>query len=176
MEKPLRSDLSPYTNCPRRYQCGNCVVVQLPTHVWLFSTPWTAAHQAFLPLTVSWTFPKFMCIALVMVFRHLILCHSLVLLPSNLSQHQGLFQWVICSYQMNEILELQLKHQSFQGLYRTDFLRMDWLDLLAVQGLSRVFSNTTVQKHQFWDFPGGWVVKTPCFPCRRHGFHSWSGN
>lgn len=126
MEKPLRSDLSPYTNCPRRYQCGNCVVVQLPTHVWLFLTPWTAARQAFLPLTISWTFPKFMCIALVMLFRHLILCHSLLLLPSNLSQHWGLFQWVICSYQMNEILELQLKHQSFQWKFRVD-LPSDWL-------------------------------------------------
>ena len=140
MEKPLRSDLSPYTNCPRRYQCGNCVVVQLPTHVWLFSTPWTAAHQAFLPLTVSWTFPKFMCIALVMVFRHLILCHSLVLLPSNLSQHQGLFQWVVSSSQMTKILEFQLQHQSFQwNIQGWSPFRLSGLISLLSRGFSGVF-------------------------------------
>ena len=63
-----------------------------------------------------------------------------------LSQHQGLFKWVISSHQVAKVLEFQLQHQSFQWT----FFRMDWLDLLDVQGLSRVFSNTTVQKHQFF--------------------------
>ena len=44
----------------------------------------------------------------------------------NLSQHQGLFQWVVCSHQMTKILELQLQHQSFQGIFRVD-LPYDWL-------------------------------------------------
>jgi len=52
----------------------------------------------------------------------------------NLSQHQGLFQWVSSSHQVAKVLEFQLQHQSFQWILRTDFLRMDWLDLLAVQG------------------------------------------
>ena len=52
----------------------------------------------------------------------------------NLSQHQGLFQWVSSSHQLAKILEFKLQHQSFQWIFRTDFLRMDWLDLLAVQG------------------------------------------
>ena len=47
-------------------------------------------------------------------------------------------------------LEFQLQHQSFQWIFRTDSLRMDWLDLLECKGLSRVFFNTTVQKHQFF--------------------------
>ena len=51
----------------------------------------------------------------------------------NLSQHQGLFQWVSSLHQVAEVLELQLQHQSFQWIFRTDFLRMDCLDL-AVQG------------------------------------------
>ena len=68
----------------------------------------------------------------------------------NPSQHQGLFQWVSPSHQMATVLEFQLKHQSFQWTPRTDFFRMDWLDLLQSKGLSRVFSNTTVQKHQFF--------------------------
>ena len=50
----------------------------------------------------------------------------------NLSQHQGLFKWVSFSHQLSKVLELQ--HQSFQWIFRTDFLWMDWLDLLAVQG------------------------------------------
>ena len=50
------------------------------------------------------------------------------------SQHQGLFQWVNSSHEVDKVLEFQLQHQSFQWTPRTDFFRMDWLDLLAVQG------------------------------------------
>ena len=52
----------------------------------------------------------------------------------NPSQHQGLFQWVSSSHQMAKVLEFQPQHQSFQWTPRTDLFRMDWLDLLAVQG------------------------------------------
>ena len=52
----------------------------------------------------------------------------------NLSQHQGLFKWVSSSHQVAKVLEFQLQHQSFQGTFRIDSFRMDWLDLLAVQG------------------------------------------
>ena len=52
----------------------------------------------------------------------------------NLSQHQGLFQWVSSLHQVAKVLEFELQHQSFQWTPRTDLLRMDWLDLLAVQG------------------------------------------
>ena len=57
----------------------------------------------------------------------------------NLSQHQGLFQWVSSSHQVAKVLELQFQHQSFQWIFRVDF-----------RGLSRVFSSTTVWKHQFF--------------------------
>ena len=67
----------------------------------------------------------------------------------NLSQHQGLFQWVSSSFQVAKVLEFQLQHQSFQWTPGLISFRMDWLDLLAVQGLSRVFSNTTVQSINF---------------------------
>ena len=56
----------------------------------------------------------------------------------NLSQDQALFKWVSSSHQVAKVWEFQLQHQSFQRNPRTDLL---WL--------SRVFSNTTVQKHQF---------------------------
>ena len=52
----------------------------------------------------------------------------------SLSQQQCLFQWVSSSHQVAKVLEFQLQHQSFQWIFRTNFFRMDWLDLLAVQG------------------------------------------
>ena len=52
----------------------------------------------------------------------------------NLSQHQGLVKWVSSSHQAAKILEFQLQHQSFQWTPALISFRMDWLDLLAVQG------------------------------------------
>ena len=52
----------------------------------------------------------------------------------NLSQHQGLFQWVSSSHQVAKVLEFQLQHQSFNEHSGLISFRMDWLDLLAVQG------------------------------------------
>ena len=52
----------------------------------------------------------------------------------NISQHQGLFKWVSSSHHVAKVLEFQLHHQSYQRIFRTDLVRMDWLDLLAVQG------------------------------------------
>ena len=52
----------------------------------------------------------------------------------NLPQHQGLFKCVRSSQQVAKVLEFKLQHQSFQWTPRTDLFRMDWLDLLAVQG------------------------------------------
>ena len=52
----------------------------------------------------------------------------------SLSQHQCLFQWVSSSHQVAKELELQLQHQGFQWIFRVDFLKIDWFDLLAVQG------------------------------------------
>ena len=57
--------------------------VQLLSRVWLFATPWIAARQASLSITISWSLPKLIhrCIQLVMPSSHLILCHPLLLLP-----------------------------------------------------------------------------------------------
>ena len=65
---------------------------------------------------------------------YLILCCIPSPFAFNPSQHQGLFQWVGSSYQMVKVLELQLQHQFFQWILRDDFFRIDWFDLLAVQG------------------------------------------
>ena len=68
----------------------------------------------------------------------------------NLSQHQGLFQWVSSLHQVAKELDLTFSirpSNEYSGLIS---FRMDWLDLLQSKGLWRVFSNTTVQKHQFF--------------------------
>ena len=61
------------------------VVVQLPSHVWLFATPWTVAHQASLTFTISRSLPKFIGIALMMPFSRLILWHPLLLCLQSFS-------------------------------------------------------------------------------------------
>jgi len=53
------------------------------SHVWLFATPWTAAHQTSLSFTVSWSLLILMSIESVMPSNHLVLCHPLLLLPSS---------------------------------------------------------------------------------------------
>ena len=67
----------------------------------------------------------------------------------NPSQHQSLLQWVNSSHEVAKALEFQLISPSNEHPGLISF-RMDWLDLLQYKGLSRVFSNTTVQKHQFF--------------------------
>ena len=133
----------------------------------LFVTQWTAACQACLSITSSWSLLKLVSIESVMPSNHLILCPSL--LAFNLSQ-QRLFKWVSSLHQVAKVLEFQLQHQSFQWTPRTDLLRMDCWISLQPKGLSRVFSNTTVQKHQFFgaqlssqsnSYIHTWLLETP---------------
>ena len=64
---------------------------------------------------------------------------------------QGLFQWVGSSHQVTKVLEFQLQQQSFQWIFRVDFpLGLTGLISLLFREFSRVFSNTTVRKHQFF--------------------------
>ena len=84
------------------------------------STPWTAAHQASLSLTISWSLLKLMSIKSVMPSNHPHPLSSPSPLAFNLSQHQVLFQWVSSSHHVAKVLALQ--HQSFQWIFRTDFL------------------------------------------------------
>ena len=70
----------------------------------------------------------------------------------NPSQHQGHFQWINSSPEVAKVLEFQLQHQSFQWISRTDWSSLGWTGWISLQskGPSRDFSNTTVQKHQFF--------------------------
>ena len=96
------------------------VVVELLSCVSL--TTWTAACQASLAFTISWSLFKLMSIESTMPSNNLILCWLLLLLPWSLAQHQGLFQWVTSSHHVAKVLELHLQHQPFQWIFRVDFL------------------------------------------------------
>ena len=116
--------------------------VQLLSRIQLFATPWITACQASLSITNSQGLPKLMPIESVMPSSHLILCCPLLLLPSILPN--------IRVFSSESVLHIRWpKHWSFRfsispsneysGLIS---FRIYWFDLLAVKGLSRVFSNT----------------------------------
>ena len=91
--------------------------------VQLFVTPWTAAPQVPLSFNISWCLVKFMSTELVMLSNHLILFSFISPTSSlafKLSEHQSLLQWVSSLHQVTQVLELQ--HQSFQWMFRIDFL------------------------------------------------------
>ena len=124
--------------------------VQSLSRIRLFATPWIAARQASLSISNSWTSLRLASIKSVMPSSHLILCRPLLLLPpippsirvfSNESNiHIRWPEYWSFSFSI-------IPSNEHPGLIS---FRMDWLDILAVQELSRVFSNTTVQKHQFF--------------------------
>ena len=89
------------------------VVVQLLSHVRLFETPWTAAHQASLSLTIPWSLLKLMSIESVKPSNHLIPCNPLLLLPS-IFPCMRVFSNESALHILTEVLELQFQPQSFQ--------------------------------------------------------------
>ena len=120
--------------------------VQSLSRVWLFAIPWTAARQASLSIINSWSLLKLMSIESVKTFNHLILCHPLLLLPSTFpsirvfSNESALHITWPNYWSFSSSISPSNEHPGLISF------RMDWLDLLAVQGtLKRVFSNTTVQ-------------------------------
>ena len=90
--------------------------VQSLSHVWLFVTPWTEAHQASLSITNTQSLPKLMSIELVIPSNHLILCRPLLLLPS-IFPNIRVFSNESVVHQVAKVLEFQLQHQSFQWIF-----------------------------------------------------------
>ena len=144
-----------------------CFVVQSLTLSGLFVIPWTAAHQASLSFTISWSLLKLMSIELVIPSNHLILCRPLLLLPSILpsikvfsNESGGHFRWP--------------KYWSFSfsicpsnEYSRLIFFRIDCFGLLVVKGtlesspapqfkninslaLSLLYGPTVTSKHDYW--------------------------
>ena len=118
--------------------------------VQLFVTPWTAALQAPLSFTISWSLFKFMSIKSVMPSNHLMLCRPLLLPPSTFPS--------IRSFQMSQFFASGGQSTgvsasaSVSPMNIQDWFPLGWTGWISLQskGLSRVFSNTTVQKYKFF--------------------------
>ena len=124
-------------------------VVQSLSRVRLFATPWTAAHDASLSSTVSRSLLKLMSAESVMPSNHLIFCHPLLLLPSIFPSIRVFSNELFESGGQSigaaaSALVLPVNIQSWFPLELTGLIS------LQSKGLSRVFSSTTVWKHQFF--------------------------
>ena len=108
--------------------------VWLLSHVRLFATPWTVSHQTSLSITNSWDLLKLMSIELVMPSNHLILCHPLLLPPSTFPSIRVFSDESVIRIRWPKYWSFSSRislSNAYSGLIS---FRMDWLDLLAVQG------------------------------------------
>ena len=111
--------------------------VQTLSCVWLFATPWTAAFQASLSITNSWSLLKLMFIELVMPSSHLILCHPLLLPPSIFPSIRVFSNESVLCIRWPKYWRFSFSispSNDYSGLIS---FKIDWFDLLAVQGTLR---------------------------------------
>jgi len=134
--------------------------IQSLSHVGPFATPWTAARQAFLSITNSRSLLKLISFKSVMPSNHLILCHPLLLPPSIFPSIRLLIKKTPNkeSFQMSQFFPLGGQgtgisiSASVLPMNIQDWSPLGWTGWISLQskGLSRVFFNTTFQKHQFF--------------------------
>ena len=132
-------------------------VIQLLSRIRLVSTPWTAAHQASLSFTISQSVLKFMSIKSEVPSNHLILCHSLLLLPSIFPNIRVFSRELTLRIRWSKYWSFNFSvspSKEHSGLLS---FRMDWLDFLYLLGGS-------FQKK----FARSWARKTGCRPRPRH--------
>ena len=110
------------------------VSVQLLSHAWLFLTPWTAAHQASLSFTVSWILLKLMSTESVMSSNQLILCCPHLLLPSIFPSIRVFFNESALGIRWPKYWSFSFSISPSSGYWGLISFRIDWFDLLAVEG------------------------------------------
>ena len=138
--------------------------VQSLSHVWLFATPWTAARQASLSITNSWSLLKPMSIELMMPSSHLILCHPLLLLPPIppsirvFSNESTLCMRCPKYWSFSFSISPSNEHPG-----RISF-RMDWLNLLAVPGtLKSLLQHHSSKASLHFHFTSKWISRYKMF-------------
>ena len=139
--------------------------IQSLSWVRVFGTPWTAACQASLSITNSWSLLKLKSIKSVMPSNHLILCRPLLFLPSIFPSIRVFSNESVLHIRWEKLLELQFWHQSFQWIFRTDFLddgllwppycpRDSFLtpEFKSINslGLSLLYGSTLTSIHDYW--------------------------
>ena len=126
------------------------IVVLFLSCVQLFVTPWTAACQAPLSSSVSWSFLRFMSIESVMLSNHLILCCPLLLLPSifpRIRVFSNKSAFASGGQSIGTSASASVLPMNIQGWFPLGLIGL--ISLLS-KGLSKIFSSTTIRKHQFF--------------------------
>ena len=126
------------------------VVFQLLSYVWVFGTLWTAAHQTSLNFTLFWSLLQLTSIESVMVSKHLILCHPLLLLLStfpSIRVFSNELALCICWPNFGASASASVLPMNIQVWFP---LGLTGLIFLLSKELLRVFSSTTARKHQFF--------------------------
>ena len=124
--------------------------VQSLSRVQLFVTPWTAALQASLPITNSWSLPKLMSIESVMPSSHLIHCHPLLLLPSIFPRIRVFSNESALRIRWPKYWSFSFNISPSKEHSRLISFRMDWLDLLAVQGTLKSLQHHSSKASIIW--------------------------
>ena len=133
--------------------------VQSLNHVWLFVTPWTAARQASLYITNSRSLLKLMSIKSVMPSNHLIHCHPLLLLPSILPSIRVFSNKSVLRIRWPKYWSFSFSispSKEYSGLVS---FRIDWLDLLAVQGTLKSLLQYYTSKASILQFSAFFIVQ-----------------
>ena len=120
------------------------------SHVQLFVTPWTAARQASLSITNSWSLLKLMSIKSVMPSNHLILCHPLLLLPSIFPSIRVFSNESVLWIRWPKYWRFRFNVSSSNEYSGLISFKMDWLDLLAVQGLKSLLQHNSSKASILW--------------------------
>ena len=119
-------------------------------HVRLFATPWTAAHQTSLSITSSQTLLKLMSIKLVKTSNHLILCHPLLLLPSVFPSSRVFFNKSVLHIMWTKYGSFNFSMSPSSEYSGPVSCRIDWFDLLAVQGTLNSSPTSQFKSNQFF--------------------------
>ena len=133
------------------------------SYVWLFTTPWTATHQGSLSFTISWNFLKLISIESVMPSNHLILCLPLLLLPSIFPSIRVFSKESVLHIRWPKYWSFSFSISPFNE-YSGLSLRIDWLDLLAVQGTLKSLLQHHSSKASILQYAAFFIVQLshPC--------------
>ena len=123
-------------------------VVHSLSHVWFFATPWAVARQASLSFTISQSLLRLMSDELKMPSSHLILCCPLVLLPSIFPSIRVFYNESVLLIRWPKYWDFSISpSREYSGLIS---FRIDWFDLLTVQGTLKSLLQHQSSKAQFW--------------------------
>ena len=142
--------------------------IQLLSRVWLFATPWTAALQAPLSMTISRSLLKLMSIELVMSSNHLVLCHPLLFLPSIFPSIRVFSNESVLHIRWPKDWSFGFTIHSSNEYSGLISFRMDWLDLLAIQGTLKSLLQNYISKASILQHSGFFIVQLS-HPCMTTG-------